>query len=59
MPEFIRTALIENNLMEAYHNRPAYQQNDYIGWITRNKRVETKENDLRKCTMNSQAAIDI
>ena len=37
MPEFIRTALIENNLMEAYHNRPAYQQNDYIGWITRAK----------------------
>ncbi len=48
MPEFIRTALIEKNLTEAYCNRPAYQQNDYIGWITRAKRVETKEKRLEQ-----------
>ena len=46
MPEFIRTALIEKNLLEAYRNRPAYQQSDYIGWITRAKRDETKEKRL-------------
>ena len=32
--------------MESYRNRPAYQQNDYIGWITRAKRNETKEKRL-------------
>lgn len=48
MPEFIRMALIEKNLMEAYHNRPAYQQNETIGWITRAKRLETKEKRLEQ-----------
>jgi hypothetical protein len=32
--------------MEAYRDRPAYQQNDYIGWITRAKREETKQRRL-------------
>jgi uncharacterized protein YdeI (YjbR/CyaY-like superfamily) len=32
--------------MEAYRSRPPYQQNDYIGWITRAKRQETKEKRL-------------
>lgn len=43
MPDYIREALSEHNLMEAYHARPDYQQNDYIGWITRAKREETKQ----------------
>jgi uncharacterized protein YdeI (YjbR/CyaY-like superfamily) len=46
MPEFVRGALIENNLMAAYQSRPAYQQNDYLGWINRAKRQETKEKRL-------------
>ena len=46
MPEFVKAALIERDLMEAYRNRPAYQQNDYIGWITRAKRPETQEKRL-------------
>ncbi len=41
MPDFINEALIERGLMETYQKRPAYQQNDYIGWITRAKREET------------------
>ena len=41
MPDFVNQALQENNLMEAYNNRPPYQQNDYIGWITRAKRQDT------------------
>jgi hypothetical protein len=32
--------------MEAYRDRPPYQQNDYIGWITRAKREETRERRL-------------
>jgi len=46
MPEFVRNALLERGLMEAYRSRPPYQQNDYIGWITRAKRQETKEKRL-------------
>lgn len=42
MPDFIREALNESGLMEAYHARPPYQQNDYIGWITRAKLEKTR-----------------
>lgn len=42
MPKFARRALTERGLMTAYHNRPPYQQNEYIGWITRAKRKETQ-----------------
>ena len=48
MPDFVRQALDERGLMEAYRKRPAYQQNDYIGWINRAKRQETKEKRLRQ-----------
>lgn len=48
MPDFVRKALDERGLMEAYHKRPAYQQNDYVGWINRAKRRETKEKRLRQ-----------
>ncbi len=41
MPDFMAEALEERGLMDAYLNRPAYQQNDYIGWINRAKRPET------------------
>lgn len=46
MPDYIREALTERNLMDAYHERPDYQQNDYIGWITRAKRDETRQKRL-------------
>ena len=46
MSDFIRDALIKHNLMDAYHNRPPYQQNDYIGWINHANRDETKANRL-------------
>jgi hypothetical protein len=35
MPDFIKDALIDNHLLDAYKNRPPYQQNDYLGWINR------------------------
>ena len=44
--DFIKQVLEEHGLMEAYKERPAYQQNDYIGWISRAKRQETKEKRL-------------
>lgn len=46
MPDFVREALIENGLIDAYRSRPAYQQNDYLGWINRAKRSETKQKRL-------------
>ncbi len=46
MPPFVREALVEAGLMEAYRERPPYQRNDYIGWISRAKRDETKQRRL-------------
>ena len=46
MPDFFREALETRGLMEAYRNRPPYQQNDYIGWITRAKRQATVQKRL-------------
>ena len=43
MPDFVREALVERDLMWAYDARPAYQRNDYLGWISRAKRGETRE----------------
>jgi uncharacterized protein YdeI (YjbR/CyaY-like superfamily) len=48
MPEFFREALESRGLMDAYRTRPPYQQNDYIGWITRAKRPETQEKRLNQ-----------
>jgi uncharacterized protein YdeI (YjbR/CyaY-like superfamily) len=46
MPEFVKDALVERGLMDAYRSRPPYQQNDYIGWINRAKRIDTKQKRL-------------
>ncbi len=43
MPEYIEKQLLEYGVMEDYLQRPAYQRNDYIGWIERAKREETKK----------------
>jgi len=48
MPEYIREALESRGVMEAYRARPPYQQNDYIGWIMRAKRIETQEKRLNQ-----------
>ena len=48
MPEFFRDALNQNGLMDAYLARPAYQQNDYIGWITRAKLESTRQKRLNQ-----------
>lgn len=46
MPDFINRALEERGLLQEYQARPDYQQNDYIGWITRAKRAETQAKRL-------------
>jgi len=42
IPDYVQEALAERNLMERYRQRPPYQRNDYIGWISRGKREETR-----------------
>ena len=44
----VRRALTQAGLMRAYRARPAYQQNDYLGWINRAKLPATRENRLRQ-----------
>lgn len=46
MPDFVKDALDARGLMNAYRARPPYQQNDYIGWITRAKRPATVDKRL-------------
>lgn len=48
IPEKIHDALVQNHVMEAYQSRPAYQQNDYIGWIMRAKREDTYQKRLNQ-----------
>ena len=48
MPGNIEEKLVARNLMEDYRQRPAYQRNDYIGWIERAKRGETRQKRLNQ-----------
>ncbi len=43
MPGWVKALLDERGLMAAYRARPAYQQNDYLGWIARAKREATQQ----------------
>ena len=43
MPEDIEQLLLDEELMDAYNDRPHYQRNDYLGWIARAKRAETRD----------------
>lgn len=43
MPASVEAALNEHGLMAAYRARPPYQQNDYLGWISRAKREGTRQ----------------
>lgn len=47
MPDDVRRALAARDLTDAYAPRPAYQQNDYLGWIVRAKRDETRRRRLQ------------
>jgi hypothetical protein len=38
----VRAALSKRGVLAAYNARPAYQRNDYLGWIDAAHRDETK-----------------
>ena len=46
IPDFVTAALDKSGLWKRYQTRPPYQRNDYIGWITRGKREETRQKRL-------------
>lgn len=48
MPDFVKKALQKENLMKDYLDRPAYQQNDYLGWINQAKLEATKHKRLNQ-----------
>jgi len=55
MPDFVAEALDEAGLRRAYDTRPPYQKNDYLGWINRAKRQETKARRLAVMLAELQA----
>ena len=46
MPGFVRKALEKRNLVDAFRDRPAYQQNDYLFWIAQAKLEPQKQQRL-------------
>ena len=42
MPDDVRTELEERGVMDFYQDRPFYQRNDYLAWIGRAARIETR-----------------
>ena len=48
MPAFVAHALQERGLQSAFDARPAYQKNDWVGWIARAKREDTRQRRLEK-----------
>lgn len=42
MPDEVKRVLEDAGLRSLYDQRPWYQRNDYLGWIARAKRAETR-----------------
>jgi len=48
MPRYVAEALETEGLKALYDARPWYQRNDYLGWINRAKREDTRLKRLRQ-----------
>lgn len=48
MPSYVAEALQSEGLQGLYDQRPWYQRNDYLSWIDRAKREDTKLKRLRQ-----------
>ena len=48
MPDNVRTELEERGVMELYQERPFYQRNDYLAWIGRAARLDTRRNRIEQ-----------
>lgn len=47
MPASVRVALEAHHLLAVYLGRPALQRNDYLGWIARARRDDTRGRRLQ------------
>ena len=56
MPEDVLGELVARGLKDAYDAHPQYQRNDYLGWITRAKRAETRERGSPRCSTSCSRA---
>lgn len=48
VPADVRAALKAGKVEAAYRERPGYQRNDYVGWITGAKREDTRQKRIRQ-----------
>jgi uncharacterized protein YdeI (YjbR/CyaY-like superfamily) len=48
MPDFVSQALAARGLRDRYDARPPYQRNDYLLWINKARRDETKRRHLEQ-----------
>lgn len=48
IPDDVATAIDNAGVLQDFLARPPYQQNDYVGWIARAKRDETREKRLQQ-----------
>ena len=55
MPADVRKALVAAGLLDRYGARPDYQRNDYIGWIIRAVRDETRAERLNQMLQELKA----
>jgi hypothetical protein len=50
VPDDVKAALHAAGVQAEYNARPAYQRNDYVGWIVGAKREETRRKRIRQMT---------
>lgn len=48
MPGYKENAIKDHGVKDDYMARPAYQRNDYLGWIAHSKKEEAKKKRLNK-----------
>lgn len=48
MPDDVRAELEDRGLMKRYEERPFYQRNDYLAWIGRAARIETRRKRIEQ-----------
>ena len=48
MPPDVRELFAERSLRGSYEDRPFYQRNDYLAWIKRAKRSQTREKRIQQ-----------
>ncbi len=46
MPDWLKDAITARGLADKCRERPPYQQNDYVSWVSSPKREETRQKRL-------------